>query len=126
MIYQAGNTRRAFVVAAAALPPVGVAQLLPEQGWTWLVSCLAAVAAMGMGGVFEVLRECVRLDGDRLETVHLFRRRRYCRTDFDRVVLEEGRVALRRLDGRWVTLPEVGGSPQALRTAVDSWMRSHR
>lgn len=114
---------RAVVTAAALLPTVGVAQLFPSAGWTWLVSVLGGLAAIGAVAVIDVwIVQRVELRDDALVVVGLAGATRCPVGDIEGVSIEEGVVYVRRANQRPLRLPAVG-SPRSTKGAVETWSR---
>jgi hypothetical protein len=92
----------------------------PEDRLEWIG--FVGFAIFGAVAIAEAATARVVLGESELEIVSNFRRRRYDRAGFVRVVGEKGvPVALERREGGWVKLPSFAGGPHA--NTVRAWLK---
>jgi len=92
----------------------------PDDRLAWVA--FVGIAVFGVVAIAEAATARVVLGETELEIVSNFRRRRYDRAGFVRVVGEKGTpVALERREGGWIQLPSLGSGPHA--NTVRAWLR---
>ena len=110
-------------VALTALFALGAWTTYRDGGWTWVsIGMAAATVVLGFGSIIESLVLRIELTDDAMLVTELTGRKRYAKTDIDRVHEAKGTPAVLLLkDGRWVKLPSVGSD---LGNSVRAWKKT--
>jgi len=115
--------RLSSLAVAIALAAVAVF-LQRREGVTSVVVCCALLSGVAALGFVQALTTYVRLDEESLVIASGLRMRRYARQDLESVTWAAGcGVAVRRTDGTWLKLPELGRDSQALCNSLRAWLR---
>lgn len=110
-------------VALTAFFALGAWMTYRDRGWEWVSIVMAgATLVLGFGSIIESLVLRIELTDDAMLVTELTGRKRYAKTDIDRVAEAKGAPASLLLkDGRWVKLPLVGSD---LGNSVRAWKKT--
>jgi hypothetical protein len=110
-------------VALTALFAVGAWMTYRDRGWQWVSIGLAgATVILGLGSIIETLVLRIELTDDAMIVTELTGRKRYAKTDIDRVAEAKGSPAVLVLkNGRLIKLPSVASD---LGNSVRSWKKT--
>ena len=103
--------------AAGAYPFIASATLLYRAVGAFLVT-------FGVAGFIDVMVSRIELDERELRVISLVRTRRYPRGDFESAKVDGRVVFLKRRDGGWLALPEMGRNYLAVRNTVHAWIKA--
>ena len=94
-----------------------------DRGWHWVSIGLAgATVILGLGSIIESLVLRIELTDDAMVVTELTGRKRYAKTEIDRIGEAKGTpAALLLKNGRWVKLPSVGSD---LGNSVRAWKKT--
>lgn len=110
-------------VLAIAMPGV-TALVLKLEGFSFLGLSFAAMSVIGLAGLLEVVVLAVIIDDDELRIRGVTKRRNIPKSEIARVTWEGGcGVSIQLNDGKWVKLPDVGKSSQALTNSIRAWLK---
>jgi hypothetical protein len=109
--------------ALTALFAVGAWMTYRDRGWQWVSIGLAgATVILGLGSIIETLVLRIELTDEAMLVTELTGRKRYAKTDIDRIAEAKGTPPTLLLrDGRWVKLPSVGSD---LGNSVRAWKKT--
>jgi hypothetical protein len=109
-----------MVIGATLLFAGGAVMTYRDLGWTWVSIGLAAAVCVGLGGIIETLITRIELTDDAMLVRDLRGRRRYPKTEIQRIAEAKGvPPALVLKDGRVVKLPSVASN---LGNSVRAWL----
>jgi hypothetical protein len=110
-------------VALTALFALGAWMTYRDSGWQWVSIGLAgATVILGLGSIIESLVLRIELMDDAMLVTDLTGRKRFAKTDIDRIAEAKGSPAFLLLkNGRSVKLPSVASN---LGNSVRAWKES--
>jgi len=121
-VFRIGRGMQLVFVGLTALFAAGAWMTHRQGGWGWVSIGLAvATVVLGFGSILESLVLRIELADDAMIVTELTGRRRYPKTDIDRVAEAKGvSPSLLLKSGRWVKLPSVGSD---LGNSVRAWLK---
>lgn len=110
-------------VALTAFFASGAWMTYRDGGWEWVsIGLAAATVVLGFGSIIENLVLRIELTDDAMLVTELTGRKRYAKTDIDRVAEAKGTPAVLLLkDGARIKLPLVGSD---LGNSVRAWKKT--
>jgi hypothetical protein len=121
-VFRMGPGMSLVFIALTAFFALGAWMTYRERGWGWLSITLAcATVVLGFGSILESLILRIELTDDAMLVTELMGRKRYSKSDIDRIGEAKGTPpALLLKGGRWVKLPSVGSD---LGNSVRAWLK---
>jgi len=115
---------KVLALFAALMLAGAAAYLLMKHGLaptTLLSGALSVLAALGFA---QTLLAYIHLQDDALVISSGLTKRRYDRASLESVTWEAGSgVSIKKVDGSWIKLPEMGYNSQSLSNSIRAWLR---
>jgi len=115
---------KALALFAALMMAGAAAYFRMKQGlspMTLLCGVMSAVASLGFA---QTLLAYIHLQDDALVISSGLKKRRHERATLDSVTWEAGSgVSIKKVDGTWIQLPEMGYNSQSLSNSIRAWLR---
>jgi len=110
-------------VALTGVFALGAWMTYRARGWHWVsIGMAGATVVLGLGSIIETLVLRIELTDDAMLVTELTGRKRYAKTDIDRIEEAKGTPSVLLLkNGKWVKLPSVGSD---LGNSVRAWKKT--
>jgi hypothetical protein len=121
-VFKRGPGMLLVFVALTGLFALGAWMTYRDRGWHWVsIGMAGATVVLGLGSIIETLVLRIELTDDAMLVTDLTGRKRYAKSDIDRVAEAKGTPPVLVLkNGKWVKLPSVGSD---LGNSVRSWKK---
>ena len=118
-------TRIFWTVAVSILFAVVAFISYRTEGTNWVTLVLCGMFVFSLVGIVETLTDYMMLEDDGIRFRSTFRTVRIPKQDIEKVAWAAGcGVSVRRRNGEWTEVPDLGHGSQGVANSIRAWLRS--